>query len=157
VGGARTDRGPADRCVGASPGAAADPARGLRRGQGLVGADRLRPGVRRPATASPGADRDRPRVGTSPVGRRSVRWRHCGGGPGRRQRPAHREGGMSRLFPSPDDPRPRQVTIGASLAVTGSVVMLFGLISAMTRLESVEVTNAIKDWLKAWHLGGFDL
>jgi hypothetical protein len=56
---------------------------------------------------------------------------------------------MSSLIPSPDKPRPRQVTFGASLAVTGSVVLLFALVDLMTRLQSIEVTQWLRDTVRS--------
>jgi hypothetical protein len=61
---------------------------------------------------------------------------------------------MSSLFPSADNPRPRQVTVGATLAVTGGLVLLFALVDLTTRLESVEVTQALHDGLRSLRLSG---
>jgi hypothetical protein len=61
---------------------------------------------------------------------------------------------MSSLFPSADNPRPRQVTFGATLAVTGGLVLLFALVDLMTRLESLEVTQGLRDGLRSLRLTG---
>jgi hypothetical protein len=61
---------------------------------------------------------------------------------------------MSSFFSSPGDPRPRQVTFGATLSVTGGLVLLFALLDLTTRLQSVEVTEALRDNLRALHLSG---
>jgi len=61
---------------------------------------------------------------------------------------------MSSLFPSADNPRPRQVTFGATLAVTGGLVLLFALVDLMIRLESIEVTQALTDGLRSLRLSG---
>ncbi|HSS68706.1 MAG TPA: hypothetical protein VLK34_09150, partial [Nocardioidaceae bacterium] len=59
---------------------------------------------------------------------------------------------MSPLLPSAENPRPRQVTIGATLSVTGGVVLLFALIDLMTRLQSLEVTQLLQENLRALSL-----
>jgi hypothetical protein len=61
---------------------------------------------------------------------------------------------MSSLFPSAENPRPRQVTFGATLAVTGGLVLLFALVDLMIRLESIEVTQALRDGLRSLRLSG---
>ena len=58
-GGPRPDRGPAARAAGEAAGRPPDHGHRDRRGQGLAGRDRLRPGVRRPAAAPADPDRDR--------------------------------------------------------------------------------------------------
>jgi hypothetical protein len=61
---------------------------------------------------------------------------------------------MSSLLPSADNPRPRPVTFGATLAVTGGAVLLFALVDLMTRVESIDVTQTLRDGLRSLRLSG---
>ena len=69
------------RGAGRAAGRAAADAAGHRRGPGVAGDDRLRPGLRRPAAAPAGAVRDRRPAGQGAAGRRDPGRRHGRGRP----------------------------------------------------------------------------
>ena len=88
------DRRHPGRGAGPAAGRAAAHPGGHRRGPGVAGADRLRPGLRGPAAAPAGAGRDRRPAGQGAAGRRDPGRRHGhrrrARRPVRAHRPAHR-------------------------------------------------------------------